>query len=657
MDISDLQDLDRKSMAIQKLIRACPLPSEVETLLFDGFDRLAVDHSPLRLAVRSSAQGEDLGNASFAGLYHTELSVDRDHLIDAYRTVLASKYSPLAISYRLAKGFRHEETEMCVGFLAMIQAMVSGVCYSQSIGTPGQTLDLIFASGSAKGIVDGTRLTTHLLISRAEPHAILRRVPAETVDPPLLTDSQALSLAAMSMRLEHHFGVPQDIEWSIDTSGTLYILQSRPISAFPVTSPGSQCLLPEDERLVLHGGVTGCPGVGCGPVHIVRTSEDKHRFPKQAVLVVKHPLPEWAVLLRRAVALVAETGSEAGHLATISREYGLPALLSLTSATDRLVNGEIVTVDSSNHSVYRGRIEELLHNRAKRPNPMDGSPVQRTLITALKLISPLHLTDPTSPDFQAGNCRSLHDITRFCHEQSVVEMFDFGKRYHFEKGTAKRLRDNLPLEWWVMDLGEGMHPRSNSRRTTISIDDIACPPMLAFWNGMHAVPWEGPPAADWRTMVSFLFHAAILGGLDPARSSALRGKNYFLISKNYCNLSLRLGYHYAMVEAMLGDRPVDRYITFRFKGGAAGEEQRIRRIDLLTDILEHFDYRIDKVGDALTARMERKSERFVADRLKVLGFLTIHTRQLDMALANAGTQRFFCDKFIHEIEEMLHHDQ
>ena len=180
--------------------------------------------------------------------------------------------------------------------------------------------------------------------------------------------------------------------------------------------------------------------------------------------------------------------------------------------------------------------------------------------------------------------------------------------------------------------------------------------MQAIWEGMHAVAWEGPPTARLRTMVSFLFQSAVHNGLDPSRTSALREKNYFLISKNYCNLSVRLGYHYAMIEAMLGNRPVDRYITFRFKGGAAGEDQRIQRIELLAEVLEQFDYRIERIGDALTARVERETEQFVVDRLKVLGYLTIHTRQLDMVMADAGARQFFRDKFIQEIGEMLNHE-
>ena len=656
MNIANLEDLDRKSSAIQEMISSCPLPQEVEPLLYDAFDRMTATAPVLRLAVRSSALGEDLGQASFAGLYHTELSVGRDDLVAAYKSVLASKYTPRAISYRLAKGFRHEETEMCVGFLAMVEATVSGVCYSQSIGGLGQTLDLFFAAGSAKGIVDGTCATHHLVISRCEPPSIVTTTPLVSDDSALLSNSQALHLAAMALRLEHHFGAPQDIEWSIDATGTLFILQSRPISALPQASAECDRAVPADERLLLHGGVTGCPGVGCGPVYIVRSSEDMHRFPQRAVLVVRHPLPEWAPLLKRAVALVAESGSEAGHLATISREYGLPSLLALPQASEHLRSGQVITVDARNRCVYDGRIEELLQDIPRRSNPMDGSPVQRTLIEVLKLISPLSLTDPAAPEFQAASCRTLHDITRFCHEKSVVEMFDFGNRHHFDQAAAKRLCDTLPLQWWVIDLGEGLQAKSDPHRREIDITDIACPPMLAIWEGMHAVPWLGPPTPRLRTMFSFLLQSALHDGLNTARAAALREKNYFLLSKNYCNLSLRLGYHYAMIEAMLGERPVDRYITFRFQGGAAGEVQRLRRIDLLADILEHFDYRIDRVGDALTARVERESEHFVADRLKVLGFLTIHTRQLDVAMAEPGAQRFFCDKFIQEIEEMLHHD-
>jgi pyruvate,water dikinase len=158
-------------------------------------------------------------------------------------------------------------------------------------------------------------------------------------------------------------------------------------------------------------------------------------------------------------------------------------------------------------------------------------------------------------------------------------------------------------------------------------------------------------------MVSFLFQSISQTSLDSSLSSALMQKNYFIISKNYCNLSVRLGYHYAMIEALVGSRPVDQYITFRFKGGAAGEEQRIRRVELLADILETYNFQIDLIGDALTARVERMSEKFLYDRLKILGYLTLHTRQIDMVLTDAQEYQFFRTTFIQEIEVMLNNDQ
>jgi pyruvate,water dikinase len=657
-DARDMEDMLRKSEEVQRLIIDSPLPAELERQLYSHFDQLQdLFDRDVKVAVRSSALGEDLGRASFAGLYHTELFVDRDHLIQAYKTVLASKYSTRAMTYRLAKGYRHEDIIMCAGCLAMIEAAVSGICYSRSIGGQIGTLDIFFSSGSAKGIVDGTKKTNHYLVEREPAYRIVDQALNAAEDCAPLNVEQAQALAAISMQLERHFGSPQDIEWSIDPAGTIYVLQSRPISVHLFTKEIGEGKVLQDERLVLQGGVTGCGGAGCGPVFIVRNHDDMVHFPKKAVLVVEHPLPEWAPLLKRAAALVAETGSEAGHLATISREFGLPSLLSVDGATRTLTAGETVTVDAANRAVYRGRIEALLEQTGKRPNPMDGSPVQQTLNEVLKLITPLTLTDPTSPYFRASLCSTMHDITRFCHEKSVIEMFDFGKRYRFDQGAAKRLVDNMPLEWWVINLSDGFAPTFDPADKFINITEVVSTPMRAIWQGMHAYPWDGPPSVSMRGMGAILFQSAMNPALDPAVASNMNQKNYFLVSRNYCNLSVRLGYHYAMIEAFISSLRTERYVTFRFKGGAADETRRIGRIELLAEILGRFDFRVDLTGDALTARVEKREQAFLFGRLKVLGYLTIHTRQIDMVMADPLQYQRYRQKFIHEIEEMLSNDQ
>jgi pyruvate,water dikinase len=213
------------------------------------------------------------------------------------------------------------------------------------------------------------------------------------------------------------------------------------------------------------------------------------------------------------------------------------------------------------------------------------------------------------------------------------------------------------MEWWVIDLGDGFRPGLEATNGPIAISDIVSVPMLAIWHGMHAVHWQGPPTAGPAAAASFLLQAAMRSALDPNLSSALLQRNYFLISQNYCNLSLRLGYHYAMIEARTSERSADRYITFRFKGGAAGDDQRRRRVELLADILARFGFHVDLVGDALTARVERADEAFLCERLRILGYLTIHTRQLDLAMTDTGAHRFYRERFIHEIEAMLSNAQ
>ncbi|MCL2457748.1 MAG: PEP/pyruvate-binding domain-containing protein, partial [Desulfobulbus sp.] len=309
MEIANLDDLYGKSAEIQELIRSSPMPPELENLLLDRFDRLTEAKPVCRVAVRASDIGGDFRTSS-AGFYRTELDVRRDSLIDACKRVLASKYTPQAISYRQARGLLHEQCAMGIGVLAMVEATVSGLCHTHSIGGPSHTLDLFYAPGAAGDIAGGARSTGHLRLTRAPPHRIVQRLKAGDAIRPWLTDAETAALAETGMRLERHCGTPQEIEWSLDPTGALFVLQSRP--AAPQASVRQPP--PIADRPLLKGGVAGCAGAGCGEVCVVRTVQEALRCPRQAVLVVRHPLPDWAPLLHRAVALVAETGCEACHL-------------------------------------------------------------------------------------------------------------------------------------------------------------------------------------------------------------------------------------------------------------------------------------------------------------------------------------------------------
>lgn len=658
IDPNKMDDLHHKSHKIIQLILNCSFPKELEEQIYEQYDLLMKDFpQETTIAVRSSSLGEDLGHASFAGLYHTDLYVDREDLIYSCKRVLASTYSPRALSYRLEKGFLHEDMLMAIGCLVMIPAQVSGITYSQSISGSSGKMDIFVSKGGAKGIVEGTKDTLHYVVHRQTPHELVRQNPAENdKDSPLLTKEQRTLVAATAMQLEKHFSTPQDIEWSFNEEGQLYVLQSRPVSSIAKDFLNSSISV-DPEKIILQGGVTACPGAASGEIFKVRSSVDLLKFPEKAILVVEHPLPDWAPLLRKAVALIAESGSEAGHLATIAREFGLPAVFSLKNALNTLPEKKTLTIDATHRRIYQGKIDELLTTPESLAHPMEGSPVYTKMVKVLQKITPLNLTDPTSPYFRSRYCETLHDITRFCHEKSVIEMFGFGKRYSFDKGSAKRLVDNMPLEWWVINLADGFVSSYSSTKKYINITDIVSTPMQALWYGMHAIPWQGPPEANLKSMGALFFQSTKRTGIDPATRSNMNRKNYFLVSLNYCNLSVRLGYHYAMVDAYISSLRTERYVTFRFKGGAADETNRLERVNLLAEVLKRYNFRVELTHDSLRARVEKRSQEFLFSRLAILGYLVIHTRQIDMVMTDAVERQRYRDKFINEIEEMSLHEK
>ncbi|MCK9386858.1 MAG: PEP-utilizing enzyme [Sulfuritalea sp.] len=656
LDIDNLEALYKVSSDIQDLIRAAPLPDDLETLIREHCARLAHDAGgPIAVSLRSSALGEDSVHGSFAGQYRTRLGVDATDAPAIYKDIVAGKYQSQAIVYRQQRGYRHMDVLMGVGCLVMVDAVASGVSYSSPPDNPRSPWVVIHAApGLGDQIVEGSTPYDLLHVSRESPHDIVQvRLANSRADHGCLSDRQVRELALLSMRIENHFGSPQDIEWAVDRSGHMVILQARPIG-----SAVGQMTVPtgDDEREstdrfaeqapVLLGGVTASHGVGAGEVFKVSCKQDILHFPKGAVLVVETPYPEWAVLINRASAVVSESGQSATHLATVAREFGVPALFDLPGAVALLDNGQIVTVDATARRVYEGRIEALLDAAPHRPNLMEGSPIHKLLKEALVHITPLNLTAPDSPFFKPASCRTLHDITRFCHEKALAEMFNFGRRYGSRDKSAKQLYVvAMPSQWWVINLEDGFREGADMSSPFIRIEDIVSAPMLAIWKGMTAVPWQGPPPVSLRGLGAIIAQSAMNPQLDPAVRSSMSGRNYFLLSRNYCNLSVRLGYHFALAEASFSELLSESYVNFQFQGGAADERRRRRRVRLLGEMLREIGFRVDIKGDSLTARIEKRPVPYLKERLVVLGYLLIHTRQVDMVMDEEG----FIDKFLSKV--------
>jgi pyruvate,water dikinase len=656
---------------IRGMILAAEVPDELQQAILAAYDRLcALEGRPVHVALRSSALGEDSAGASFAGQHKSLLNLDRDSLVDGYKEIVASKYSAHAMTYRYMLGIRDDDVLMCVGCLSMVTSQAGGVAYTiNPLDAGDDRVRVTSAWGVAKGVVDGTATSDEFVVEKGEKPRIAERTvprkesalvcsPTEGVcrislepdqcEMPPLQDSQILELARMSMRIERHYGLPQDIEWAYTPEGALVLLQARPLET---REPDQTPVLLPDTAPLVHAGSTASPGAAAGVVHIVRKDVDILVIPDNAILVCVEAAPKWAAVLNRCQGVITEQGSVAGHLANVAREFRVPALFGVAGVTSRLSPGQEITLDADNAAVYPGRQEELLVRRPRRPNMMAGSPVFQTLERVMQHITPLNLLDPDALDFTAANCRTLHDITRFCHEKSVQEMFNFGRDHDFSPRSSKQLKTVIPMQWWIINLEDGFVKETPGKM--VPLDNIASIPMLALWRGIVAFPWEGPPSLDGKGFMSVLFQSATNANLEPARASHFADKNYFMISKHFCNLQSRFGYHFTSVEALGGPRPRENYIRFQFKGGAADQQRRVRRARFVGEILDEFNFQTRVREDALFARLDDCDQQFIEDHLEILGHILIHTRQLDMIMNREEVVQFYKQRILRQLHSLM----
>jgi pyruvate,water dikinase len=460
-------------------------------------------------------------------------------------------------------------------------------------------------------------------------------------DAPVLSPADLERLAAYARVLESQGQGPQCVEWVKDPGGDIYVVQSRHLFAADLAESPPQAVAagPLGAEELLSGQI-GSPGAAAGRVFHLVEGGSLADIPSGAVLVVPRTTPNLASALHRVAAFLSESGSPTGHLALVAREYGVPALVDVPGAGG-LPTGEEVTVDAYRGKVYWGRVEELLHRQAPPPRQRPDSSEAGRIRAVADLILPLSLVDRRSPEFRPENCRTYHDITRFAHEKAIQVMFGLMDEVAQGRVPALRLlklKTPLPLNLHLVDLGDGLA----SHQTPVPPEDILSRPMRALWRGISYpnISWAGPVPVD----VGGFLHVLGQSAIRPPEK--FWDKTYAIVAANYVNYACRLGYHFQSVDSYIGDVPINNYINFTFKGGAADDTRRVRRIRLIATVLERLGFDMEIFGDVIRARYRRHPAAETEERLDLVGRLMAYVRQMDMLMKDDEISQVLAERFL-----------
>jgi pyruvate,water dikinase len=655
--------------AIDKLFTGARFPDELSSDISDRLSSLRESHDKgVGLAIRSSAHGEDTLGRTFAGQFESFLNCPFHHVLPVCARVIASRWKLGALTYGGPQVLDEDQLPMALGVQQMIAAHTSGVAYSvEPSGESPDSLAISATYGLGSGIVSGLVDSDYYIVSKLDPtkvtsrrivHKTIQMVPArglgvtsslaaeEVRDRSCLSESQIVEVAEAALMLDRYFKRPVDIEWCFDADGQLYILQCRPLEvskrqrARPVDRTVA---LAQAPVLMRKRGDVAQRGIAAGRVRHVQEEDDPGSFPMGAIAVTRYTTPRLSSIIRKAAAIITDIGSPTGHMATVAREFGVPMIVNTTNGTALLPDGSEVTVDAEENVVYGGVIKDLLAYEAEAEDVYRDLREYRILRQLFRRIAPLYLIDPNSTDFTARNCRTYHDIARFSHEKAVKVLIDLNVSSRRFRGVETReFKLDIPLGLHVVDMGGGFEPEPGSKYID-SIDSVRCRPLRALLAGLVAPgTWSTQPVQlGFGDLVSSLTRFSMTD-----RVAEYQGQNLAVVTAHYANISLRLGYHFNVIDTYVSESVDDNYVYFRFVGGVTETERRHLRAVLLKEILQRLDFNVTVNADLVVARLKKLGAKELESVLTEIGRLIGFTRQLDTQMVSEdsvgqGVQAFF----------------
>jgi pyruvate,water dikinase len=288
--------------------------------------------------------------------------------------------------------------------------------------------------------------------------------------------------------VERHYGSPQDTEWCFDADGGLWLLQARPITT-PLAQAG--------EGTVLARGLPAAPGTASGPARLVASSAEGARMEAGDVLVAHMTAPDWVPLLRRASAIVTDSGGMTCHAAIVARELGIPAVVGTGDATTVLHDGATVTVDGRTGTVTAGAAAPPAVAAWPPPAAAATAP-----ITATRLL--VNLSEPSQ--VERASVLAVDGVGLLRAELMILEALrGVHPRKLLESGQADDVVDALAAA--LRTFAAGFAPRPITYRTI----DFRTNEFRGLEGGEAYEPVENNPMIGYRGALRYTREPDLLG--------------------------------------------------------------------------------------------------------------------------------------------------
>ncbi len=395
LNTKNIHNLQERGHKVRQEILKATFPQDLQDEILKAYHQLSklYNLNDVDVAVRSSATAEDLPDASFAGQQESYLNIRGEYaVLDACKKCVSSLFTDRAISYRTDKGFNHFDIALSITVQKMVRSdkASSGVMFSIDTESGFRNAVLINASyGLGEYIVKGEVTPDEyyvfkpLLDTKFKPivgktlgskvrklvYAHGGNVPTKNmqVTPEdrikfALTDAEVLQLAKWGVQIEKHYKKPMDMEWAKDgVSGDLYIVQARPETVVSRKDAAvlEEYVLQERGKVLAKGASVGSK-IGMGKANIIKDVNEIDKFHEGEVLITEMTDPDWEPIMKKASAIVTNSGGRTCHAAIVSRELGIPCVVGTTNGTHAIKHGTTVTVSCAEGEtgfVYSGKLK------------------------------------------------------------------------------------------------------------------------------------------------------------------------------------------------------------------------------------------------------------------------------------------------------------